>query len=423
MGEIDVITRLDTLLWISAVITSTFRRVDALSVATSMANSDSGPTPRGTALEDALAACLESKSGKSPNYRLNFERVVSSWIDFCERRDVTTIEDVSTRSMNRYANHLARRIEAGESDDVEGGISKTTAWTYYDYVSSFLTWAVRWNYLTENPAEKERAREGLPDRPSSGEYDRQFWTPEQRRTILEFVRRRVDSAYREPIAPTQILHKRLRDRTLVAMIAYSGVRGGEVLKDPNDERRTGLRWNDVDLEEGVASVLGKNQDTEPAQLPRQVTSPLERWRDAYDPPSDEWPVFPSLHVPTLSRTIADALGSDERDRRTATTHHWEVVLEERIEPTSITTEGARSVLKRLSEEAAVPGVDHENGEYLKLHGGRRGVGEYLYRNHSHERAQRTLRHADPQTTSEMYSHIDASELAEDNSAVFDDESS
>lgn len=383
--------------------------------------SNSAASPPETPLEDALSECLESKSGTSPNYRQNFERVVTSWIEFCERTGATTLEDVSKRTMNRYSGHLARRVEAGSADDVDGGISSTTAWTYYDYVSAFLSWAVKWDYLAENPAEKAEARESLPDRPSSGEYDRQYWQPEQRKAVLKFVRRRADSAFRDPIAPAPVLHKRLRDRALVATIAYSGVRGGELLNDPNDPRRTGLQWEDIDLHEGVAWILGKNQNREPAQFPGQVTTPLERWYDAYEPPSDEWPVFPSMHVPTLSRRIANQLGDEERDRRTAEHHHWSVALEAGVRPPSITTEGARALMKRLSAVAAVPGINTEAGEYLTLHGARRGVGEFLYRNVSHEQAQRTLRHADPQTTSEMYSHIDAGELADDNTAAFDDE--
>lgn len=386
-----------------------------------MESSDSTATSAGESLEDALEECLESKSGTAPNYRQNFERVVSSWIDFCDRKGVTALEEVSKHTMNKYSGYLARRIEAGASDDVDGGISATTAWTYYDYVSAFLSWGVRHDYLEENPAEKAVARESLPDRPSSGEYDRQYWQTDQRKRAMNFVRRRVDSAYREPIAPTPILHKRLRDRALVATIAYSGVRGGEVLKDPNDPRRTGLRWSHIDFEEGMAWILGKNQDREPAQFPDQVIDPLEHWYDAYNPPSDDWPVFPSMHIPTLSRRIATELGDAERDRRTADRHHWSVALEAGVEPPSITTEGARSLMRRLSKAAEVPGLDLEDGEYLTLHGARRGVGEFLYRNVGHEQAQRTLRHADPQTTSEMYSHIDAGELAADNTDAFDRE--
>ncbi|GAB3673004.1 tyrosine-type recombinase/integrase [Halopiger thermotolerans] len=384
-----------------------------------MDSTDSGARPHGKPLEDALAECLESKANAAPNYRQNLERVVTDWIDFCRDRGVETLDDVSQRLMGAYAGHLARRVEAGESDAVDGGIAASTAWTYYDYVSAFLTWAVKWDYLAENPAEKGPARESMPDRPSSGEYERQYWQPAQRQAVLEFVRRRVDSAYQEPVAPTPILHKRLRDRAFVATIAYSGVRGGEIVKDPNDPRRTGIRWTDVDLEAGTMWILGKNQEREPAQLPEQASTPLRRWYEAYDPPSDDWPVFPSLHVPTLSRNLGAELGGEERDRRTERRGYWTVALEAGVEPPSITTEGARSLMRRLSTVADVP--DLEDGEYLKPHGARRGVGELLYKEKGHQRAQRTLRHADPKTTSQMYSHIEASELAEDNTEVFETE--
>ncbi len=98
---------------------------------------------------------------------------------------------------------------------------------------------------------------------------------------------------------------------------------------------------------------------------------------------------------------------------------WEYVLETGIEPPLMSTSGARTLLKRLSDEADVPGLDEDG--YLTLHGARRGVGEKLYRKRGAAAAQRTLRHADPQTMSEMYSHIEASELAEDNTEVFDGE--
>ncbi|WIV68724.1 tyrosine-type recombinase/integrase [Natrialbaceae archaeon AArc-T1-2] len=384
-----------------------------------METSDSGVEPQGTCLEDALAECLESKQNKSPNYRQNLERVVTDWIGFCADRGLECVEEVTERHLAAYAGHLARRVEAGTSGDVDSGITASTAWTYYDYVSSFLAWAVKWNYLAENPAAKGRPRESMPDRPSSGEYDRQYWQPEQRQAVLEFVRRRVDSAYVDPTAPPSICHKRLRNWAFVATIAYSGVRGGEILNDPNDPRRSGLRWTDVNLEDGTMWILGKNQDREPAQLPDQAAHPLERWYNAYDPPSDDWPVFPSMHVPTLSRRLGTAIGTEERDRRTKVRGYWVVALEAEAEPPSITTEGGRSIMRRLSDTVPIPGL--EDGEYLTLHGARRGVGETLYRERGAARAQRTLRHADPQTTSEMYSHIDASELAEDNTEVFEDE--
>ncbi|UTF55891.1 hypothetical protein [Natronosalvus rutilus] len=83
------------------------------------------------------------------------------------------------------------------------------------------------------------------------------------------------------------------------------------------------------------------------------------------------------------------------------------------------TSGVRTLLKRFSDTTEIP--DLEDGDYLTLHGTRRGVGETLFRERGAATAQRMLRHADPKTTSQMYSHIEASELSEDVSEVFENE--
>ncbi|WP_407075639.1 hypothetical protein [Natronococcus wangiae] len=83
----------------------------------------------------------------------------------------------------------------------------------------------------------------------------------------------------------------------------------------------------------------------------------------------------------------------------------------------LSTNGGRSVLKRLCDEADL----NVDGEYLKPHGARRGVGEAIYREHGAAAAQRVLRHADPRTSSQMYAHIEASELTEVTAEVFENE--
>mgnify|MGYP000002912039 CR=1 FL=1 len=39
--------------------------------------------------------------------------------------------------------------------------------------------------------------------------------------------------------------KAARDRALVSVLAYTAVRVGELLWDPNDPRRRGVRWEDL----------------------------------------------------------------------------------------------------------------------------------------------------------------------------------
>ena len=85
-------------------------------------------------------------------------------------------------------------------------------------------------------------------------------------------------------------------------------------------------------------------------------------------------------------------------------------------PPALSTSGGR----RLSNAADVDTSD-DSKDYLTLHGDRRDAGEMYYREAGHSAAQRALRHADPSTTSEMYSHIEASELSDIGSEVFEDE--
>ena len=362
-------------------------------------------TPGEEPLETVIQVFLDSGQ-KSGNYRDGLERVLADWRTHLTR-DVTTIDAVDKRAMASYATHLADRVDAKQNRDSDvDGINAATAWTYYDYVSAFLSWCVKWDYLSENPAQKGAALDELPPRPSHNSGDQQFWTSEDRRQLLSYADRRVDEALEEKGLDAI---EELRDRALVYVLAYSGVRGGEVLSDPRDDRRDGLRWADVHLEDGYLTILGKNQTEEQAQLPEQTHGPLRRLRKALSPNDDTWPVFPTAHAPTLASGLPDGV------EREAEEPWLDCYRTHDVTPASLSTNGGRSVLKRLCEDADID-VD---GGYLKPHGARRGVGELVYRERGAAAAQRTLRHADPRTTSEMYSHIEAGELAEEVSDVFE----
>ncbi|WP_306061181.1 tyrosine-type recombinase/integrase [Natronococcus wangiae] len=182
------------------------------------------------------------------------------------------------------------------------------------------------------------------------------------------------------------------------------------MSDPRDDRRNGLRWKDVDLENNQLIVLGKNQQREEAQLLPQAHRPLERLEKALEPASPEWPVFVSSHAPSLYSNLPDDADPSEGEPLELQRQHGVV-------PPSLSTNGGRSVLKRLCDDAEIDG----DGDYLKPHGARRGVGEAIYRERGVAAAQRVLRHADPRTTSQMYAHIEASELAEETAEIFENE--
>lgn len=348
-----------------------------------------------------------ARGDDSGNYRRNLESTLTQWRSWLDgrTREFHDVDDVRPKDIARWANHLARRVE---TDD---GIAASTAWTYYSNVSAFLAWCVKWEYIETNPAQTGVVERAMPDKPSGSSGEQQFWTDFDRTLLTRYVDKRAHDAIDDRGSDAI---PEVRDRALVNLVAYTGVRGAEVFADSNDPRRNGLRWRDVNLDDGRLEVLGKDQDREDVQLPRQARPALERMRDVLDPAGIDWPVVPSLHAPTLYRALDEA-GADVGDDETA----LEACRRGGVAPPALSVTGARGRLKTLcSEEHADITPDGEH-DYLTLHGARRGVGETLYRERGAAAAQRALRHADPATTSEMYSHIEASELAEDVSDVFD----
>ena len=362
------------------------------------------------ALDDYLLA--KSKAGQSGNYRRNAERVLEEWIDWLASEQSTyTFGGVTVDDCEQYALHLRERLA-----DPDDPLSKaSSAAKYYDYVSAYLGWAVERQYLGANPARHDRAREALPDTAERETHTQQWWTPDQRQAIVEHVTGRAREAVDERglEATTE-----LRDRALIVAIAYSGARGGELVADPHDDRRDGLRWGDVDLDNGTMVVLGKgSQQYVDASLPPQAVTALDRYRQAVAPPADEWPVFPTEHRPTLARTAREALreatdlDDDGIDGRLDETSATAVLRDLEHPPPALTTDGLRSILMRLSAAADIPDIDTKAGEYLEPHGGRHGAGDTLVREVGWEAAQDLLRHKSPETTMDTYAHIDASETA------------
>jgi len=126
-------------------------------------------------------------------------------------------------------------------------------------VPAFLAYCVEWEYLGENPARKGLATDQLPLRPTQKIDEADFWTSAEQTALLRFADQRADQAL--DARGTNAIEA-LRNRALVYVLAYTGVRGGEILADSRDDRRDGLRWEDVSLDGGYLWVLGKNQTEE-----------------------------------------------------------------------------------------------------------------------------------------------------------------
>ncbi|QLG48415.1 tyrosine-type recombinase/integrase [Natrinema halophilum] len=327
------------------------------------------------AIADAVDAYLQRKAVGDPNgsgagtYASNAESILRRWAEWLEaEHDVVSIATLGVDHMRAYAEELRRRTDRGE-------YTASTAGTYYAVVRAFLSWCVRGGICEANPAATTRAEATLPSGDSRPAND--HWTARQRRELERYVRDRVLDVTAQS---TSERRSRLREYAMVAVLAHSSVRGAELFRVPDDERRTGATWQDVDFYTGTIRVLGKSQRLEDVPLPARARTPLRRYRIVLDPPSNDWPLFPTAHAPSIAKRVRSALRERGYDAETIESLFddataMELAREHSIAPPAITTEGARSVLKRLCEGA---GVDVD-GDYLTPRGVRRNQGSDPYR--------------------------------------------
>ncbi|RJT07190.1 integrase [Halococcus sp. IIIV-5B] len=195
-----------------------------------------------------------------------------------------------------------------------------------------------------------------------------------------------------------------------------------MLRDKSDDRRQGLHWEDVHLEDRYVTVFAKKQRLDDRGLPGPVVYPFEAYQRVLDAPSPSWPVFPSFHRPTLSQLLTETLTDrgyteTEIEETREDQSLIEVCVEIDVAPPSITTDAGRHILKQLCEQAGIELDDDD--EYLMPHGARRGAGEVLVRTSGHAAAARALDNSE-EVVREHYSHIEAGELADQMTDAFEE---
>jgi integrase len=345
-------------------------------------------------------------SGDSDQYRHTAETVLNQFTDWLRRRDLETFdsfENDGEQILRRYADRLNQRVKAD-------GIAASTAQMYYNVVSGFLGYCVRDGVLSQNPALTDRAREPLPR--DDEDRTQQFWTPEIRQQLVEYTN---DRAYEAIEADGLDATQAVQDRAFIHVLAYTGVRGAEVFRVSGDDRsgRQGITWERVDMDSWTFRIWGKSQSWEDVSVLEQAREAIRQLKRVQNPPTEEWPVFPTGHAPSKYAAVRDA--RDDADVLLGDADVDEVLHEFDIAPPAITTHGARRVLERIAEEA---GVDVD-GEAPKLHGARRGLGDTLFRK-DRGLASDILRHSSLSVTKKAYSHIDASERGETASRLLDE---
>ncbi|WP_440991812.1 site-specific integrase [Haloarchaeobius baliensis] len=396
------------------------------------ASGDREDRPFAATFERYLQDKGKGRGGQGGNYRRNAARELERFADWArgdrgpddwagivpaDDRE-PAFADLDDRVFREYARHLAG----------DRGLKPNTVQTYYAYVSAWCGWCVNEGYLSAHHAQRASATAPLPSDDGRKPGDQQAWTPEQRHALT----RHVDAAAREAVESFTTLPddtdaldrgraryraiRAARDRALVFVVAYTAVRIGEVLRDPDDPRRRGVRWSEVDLESGSMEVYRKKQQWDAASLPDPVIGPLRRYRRLLDPPSDRWPVFPTFDQRTLADLVREELAdrglrpAEIDARRDEHARDLLLALDADIRPPSLTTDGGRSVLRRVTEASDVS-IDHPKHDYLAPHGGRRGMGEVLVRAFGYTVAARYLDNSE-EMVRDRYSHIEAGELGD-----------
>ncbi len=184
-----------------------------------------------------------------------------------------------------------------------------------------MVWLVRQRGVSGSPlyAQRASAASPLPEDDGRKPGDQQSWTLEQRHTLTGYVdevaRTAIEQFTRLPEDIDQLERERgryaalraARDRALVCVLAYTAVRVGELLRDSADPRRRGVRWEEIDHEDGSMHVYRKNQQWDSVSLPDPVISPLRNYQRLLDPLSERWPVFLTFDQRTLATLVSEEL--------------------------------------------------------------------------------------------------------------------
>lgn len=356
----------------------------------------SGPADRrairGKTVERAVSRYLESLDAGGS--RGTMKSALNGFAAFAAAAEIESVDEIDVRAVREYAFHLRER-------HVDGEIAASTAHNYFNYVRAWLSFCVRDELLERNPADAHRATEYLPE--DKGDRKRQFWSTDQRRQIVSYATERVELALEGTIDVSREIA--FRDRAIVVLLAEAGVRGAEIFRDANDDARDGLRWEAVDLDGKKIEVFGKSREYEDVALPKAARSVLERYERVLEPPTEEWPVFPTGHAPSKHAALRAAV--DDYD---AEADIDDLLRKHEVPPPALTKEGGRRVMKRLTDEANIDLADGH--DYLEPHGARRALGADLYESGHSELAQSALRHKSIETTHEAYSDIQAADVAD-----------
>ena len=178
-----------------------------------------------------------------------------------------------------FAGEHGTGVDAQGTEDIRAfiatehrrGLSPKSLQRRLSAVRSFYRWLLRHGRVKANPADAVRAPKAPRKLP-------QVLDPDEAKALVE--------------VPTDV-PLGLRDRALLELFYSSGLRLSELCA---------LRWRDVDLAEGLVTVLGKGRKQRTVPVGSHACRALAEWRKDTGGGSDA-PVFPGRNGPITPRAV------------------------------------------------------------------------------------------------------------------------
>ena len=200
---------------------------------------------------------------------LQVERMVSPNTLDGYRRDLTALASWADANGHDLLRLGAEDIRAFVAAEHRRGLSPKSLQRRLSAVRSFYRWLLKNGRIAASPAAAIRAPKAPRKLP-------QVLDPDEAKVLVE--------------VPTDV-PLGLRDRALLELFYSSGLRLSELCA---------LRWRDLDLDDGLVTVLGKGNKQRSVPVGSHARNALTAWR-ADTGAGNDAPVFPGRHGPITPR--------------------------------------------------------------------------------------------------------------------------
>ena len=202
---------------------------------------------------------------------LQVERMVSPNTLDGYRRDLTALASWADANGHDLLRLCGEDIRAFVAAEHRRGLSPKSLQRRLSAVRSFYRWLLKNGRIAASPAAAIRAPKAPRKLP-------QVLDPDEAKVLVE--------------VPTDV-PLGLRDRALLELFYSSGLRLSELCA---------LRWRDLDLDDGLVTVLGKGNKQRSVPVGSHARNALTAWR-ADTGAGNDAPVFPGRHGPITPRAV------------------------------------------------------------------------------------------------------------------------